>query len=125
MATTGSTRALRGTKRTCHECDVRYYDLGRDPTVCPNCGASLPQASFARPAAPASGYQRSQWGAPKPALVIVAADDEVATVAIEDEPEEKGSDEGTAAADVLLEDETEDDDVSDLLTPDNPATPDE
>ena len=27
-----------GTKRTCQQCASRFYDLGRDPIVCPKCG---------------------------------------------------------------------------------------
>jgi uncharacterized protein (TIGR02300 family) len=33
------TKAMRGTKRLCHACEVRFYDLHRDPIVCPACGA--------------------------------------------------------------------------------------
>ena len=34
-----STKAERGTKRTCQnpECGSRFYDLNRDPVVCPIC----------------------------------------------------------------------------------------
>ena len=31
--------ALRGMKRTCQACEVRFYDLARSPIVCPACGA--------------------------------------------------------------------------------------
>lgn len=30
----------RGTKRTCSACSNRFYDLNRDPTTCPSCGAA-------------------------------------------------------------------------------------
>ncbi len=34
-----------GTKRTCHACAARFYDLHRSPIVCPKCGiAHDPQA---------------------------------------------------------------------------------
>jgi uncharacterized protein (TIGR02300 family) len=35
-----STKAARGMKRTCQnsECGSRFYDLNRDPIVCPECG---------------------------------------------------------------------------------------
>lgn len=35
-----STKAARGTKRTCQssECGARFYDLNRDPIACPICG---------------------------------------------------------------------------------------
>jgi uncharacterized protein (TIGR02300 family) len=32
-------KALRGTKRVCNACAARFYDLSRDPIVCPACGA--------------------------------------------------------------------------------------
>jgi uncharacterized protein (TIGR02300 family) len=32
-------KALRGTKRVCHACAARFYDLSREPIVCPSCGA--------------------------------------------------------------------------------------
>jgi uncharacterized protein (TIGR02300 family) len=31
-------KALRGTKRVCHACAARFYDLSRQPIVCPSCG---------------------------------------------------------------------------------------
>ena len=36
-----ATTAARGTKRTCQsdECGSRFYDLNRDPIVCPICGS--------------------------------------------------------------------------------------
>jgi uncharacterized protein (TIGR02300 family) len=34
-----SNRAARGTKRTCQGCGARFYDLNRDPIICPVCGA--------------------------------------------------------------------------------------
>ena len=30
---------MRGTKRTCPACEVRFYDLAREVIVCPSCGA--------------------------------------------------------------------------------------
>jgi len=30
-----------GTKRTCPKCDIRFYDLNKDPLLCPNCGNSF------------------------------------------------------------------------------------
>ena len=33
-----SNKADRGTKRTCQECEARFYDLDHDPITCPICG---------------------------------------------------------------------------------------
>lgn len=30
-----------GTKRMCPSCGARYYDLGKEPVVCPSCGTVL------------------------------------------------------------------------------------
>jgi uncharacterized protein (TIGR02300 family) len=39
------TKALRGTKRVCTTCRVRFYDLARNPIVCPSCGAHYTPAT--------------------------------------------------------------------------------
>jgi uncharacterized protein (TIGR02300 family) len=46
-----------GTKRICPSCGARYYDLLRDPIVCPKCSTPFDPEAFlkarrARPAAP-------------------------------------------------------------------------
>ncbi len=28
----------RGTKRTCQHCEVKFYDLNKEPIICPKCG---------------------------------------------------------------------------------------
>ncbi len=38
-----------GSKRVCPSCSVKFYDLGRDPAICPDCGAKYPQATFQKP----------------------------------------------------------------------------
>jgi uncharacterized protein (TIGR02300 family) len=42
-----ATKQARGTKRTCQnsECGSRFYDLNRDPVVCPVCGTIYQIAS--------------------------------------------------------------------------------
>ena len=35
------TSLSRGNKRVCHECHTRFFDLRKDPIICPNCGAEL------------------------------------------------------------------------------------
>jgi uncharacterized protein (TIGR02300 family) len=38
-------KTLRGTKRVCTRCEVRFYDLARNPIVCPSCGAHYTPAA--------------------------------------------------------------------------------
>ncbi len=43
-----SVRAVRGTKRTCINCGERFYDLDRDPIVCPACNFVHDPSAFVR-----------------------------------------------------------------------------
>jgi uncharacterized protein (TIGR02300 family) len=120
-----STKAERGTKRTCQnpECGSRFYDLNRDPIVCPICQTVFQQAisADAQSAVP-TGQEAGTRGAArrggfahgpaeKPADVAPAAeDDEDALPALEGEEE----------AEVAEDDETflepEEEDGSDMET---------
>ena len=31
----------RGQKHTCHNCDAKFYDLGKAEATCPKCGTSI------------------------------------------------------------------------------------
>ena len=37
-----------GTKRTCVQCGEHFYDLNKDPIVCPRCGEKLSLEEFLR-----------------------------------------------------------------------------
>ena len=83
-----STKAERGTKRTCQnpECGSRFYDLNRDPIVCPICQTVL---QLATPAEAASAAEEDE-------LPAIEGEDET-EAAEEDETflepeEEDGSD---------------------------------
>jgi len=92
-----STKAERGTKRTCQnpECGSRFYDLNRDPIVCPTCQTafklSMPaDAQSAVPTGQVAGTRaaaRRGSFAPveKPAVVPAAEDEEDALPALEGE----------------------------------------
>ena len=34
-------KAELGTKRVCLSCNMRFYDFGRSPIICPGCGATF------------------------------------------------------------------------------------
>jgi uncharacterized protein (TIGR02300 family) len=107
MTATNSDKAARGTKRTCQACEVRFYDLLRDPIVCPSCGALyvLAVQALADVGARKAVTGRAAWrhSAKRPAQVeppqdtaiaagsetegtdIEAASDEVASTSPEDE----------------------------------------
>lgn len=109
-------KVLRGTKRVCAECEVRFYDLMRSPIVCPACGAQ--HEPVARPlielggsgaAAGKTGWRRKPFKRPEP-LPEVAQEPEVA----EDAPDETPVP-ALEEDDVVLEQEPDEGDVSGLV----------
>ena len=57
-------KAMRGTKRTCQACEVRFYDLARSPIVCPSCAAHFtpPAAPVVHPSAPPASFSsKTGW----------------------------------------------------------------
>jgi uncharacterized protein (TIGR02300 family) len=117
-----STKAQRGTKRTCQntECGSRFYDLNRDPVTCPICGtayqlAAAPMAVAA--AAPAAADEKARKPVKKPAYAVEGA------AKPEDAPDAEGDEaiapiEGDAEPAAADEDETfleeEEEDGSDM-----------
>ncbi len=120
-----STKAERGTKRTCQnpECGSRFYDLNRDPVVCPICQtayqiAVAPGALAAVSPAPDKAAQRKT--PKKPAYPVEEvktedapeADADAALAAIEGEEEPAVADED----ETFLEAEEEDgSDMSNII----------
>jgi uncharacterized protein (TIGR02300 family) len=92
-------KAELGTKRTCPSCASRFYDLLKNPIVCPKCGVSF----IAAPILPSKGDYPGAAAAPAP------------------KPREKVEVEESENADVELisledvEEEEEGDNVSGLL----------
>ena len=120
-----STKAERGTKRTCQnpECGSRFYDLNRDPIVCPICETVF---QLGTPADAQGAVQAGQetgargaarrGGFPGPAAKPAAAD---APVAEDDEdalPALEGEDEAEVAEDDETFLEPEEEDGSDMET---------
>ena len=97
-----STKAERGTKRTCQnpECGSRFYDLNRDPVVCPVCESAYQVearpilAAAAAPAADRNAQRKAAQKKPvyaadpaKPEDAPEAdADDALAAIEGDDEP---------------------------------------
>lgn len=46
-----SVKAARGTKRVCHSCGGKFYDLNRDPIICPLCQSTYHQDQGAKKSA--------------------------------------------------------------------------
>jgi uncharacterized protein (TIGR02300 family) len=109
-----------GTKRLCQGCGAHYYDLRRDPPVCPKCETKFVIKTVVRQRRPLPAGPRevtSPIVAPKTMSDEVAAavdvpEDEAAGV-LEDEDQVK-SDEAAEALDSEEEDNSLIEDASDL-----------
>jgi hypothetical protein len=88
--------AARGKKRTCQGCAESFYDLNKDPALCPHCGHSHAQESFLL----------SKKAAPEPAAKPKA------TPAATDDVDDDLDDD-----DVLNDDNDLDDDDDDVVIP--------
>jgi uncharacterized protein (TIGR02300 family) len=63
-----------GTKQTCPNCEARFYDLGRNPAVCPKCEQShQPEPLMPRSRAGSERAANSAATAEKPAETPAAA----------------------------------------------------
>jgi uncharacterized protein (TIGR02300 family) len=88
-----------GIKRICLNCGARFYDLNREPIVCPACSTPLDPVAQNRP--------RRSRAAPKLAAVAVVAEPDEAVVAEPDEEIEVDDDEEEVIAVAAAEDEEE------------------
>jgi uncharacterized protein (TIGR02300 family) len=119
-----SSKVMRGTKRVCPECEVRFYDLGRETIFCPSCGASYtpPSRPDADPGVRAAhlggttGWRGRNVRPPRPTPETNAAGPSPEVTAQDEESEPVT--EIDADADLVLEQEPEDGDVSGLVDPD-------
>jgi uncharacterized protein (TIGR02300 family) len=112
-----ATNKERGTKRTCQngDCGARFYDLNRNPILCPICGskyaiAHASAASLAAAEDKARKAKKPEYQQEKPEA---EADTEEALVDVEaDEADDTGTDE---ADETFLEEEEDEGNVSDIV----------
>ena len=117
-----ATKEARGTKRTCQSCESRFYDLNRDPIICPVCEEEYKLAPVAAEAVVVEKVV-PEPAAPKPKPVEEeAADgeevtDDDALVSLEDADAELGADDDASEDDnTFLETDDEDaDPVSGII----------
>ncbi len=107
-----------GTKRTCLNCAVRFYDLGKKPITCPSCEASFEPEAFiktrrSRQSAPS---EPKKAAAPEaPASVVEAAGPAGANPDGVTDNDEAGGDEEDAVLPVAADADDESEDVAGLV----------
>ncbi|HEY8128986.1 MAG TPA: TIGR02300 family protein [Hyphomicrobium sp.] len=114
-----ATKQARGTKRTCQNCDERFYDLGHDPIICPFCGTKYVIASSPAALAALQAEQRELAAKKaKKAAVVEEADGELPAVEGEEALVDVEADEAAGGEDdetFLEEEEEEGGDVSNII----------
>ena len=110
-----------GTKRQCQNCGAKFFDLAKDPIVCPKCGtvyevASMPARSSARGKAAAEDEPEVETAEAElvPLEEADAVEDEKVAAVLPDDDVE-AEEEEAAEDDTFLEEEEEDSDVSTLI----------
>ncbi|RIA47335.1 TIGR02300 family protein [Dichotomicrobium thermohalophilum] len=123
-----SNKAARGTKRTCQSCGARFYDLNRDPIICPVCGAEFKLTgeaaqAHAQRAAEAREQEADTEVAPETEDVEVvpleeaeASEEDIPDIESEDLDDLDAESNLSSDEDALMpDDDSEDDDVSGFL----------
>lgn len=100
-------KAEWGSKRECPSCGTRYYDLGKEPPVCPRCGTEFTvatqKAGYQAPPPPVEKPEKATKPKPEPRAADAEEGDEPAVGGAE-ETEEFDEDDD----DFVEEDEPED-----------------
>jgi uncharacterized protein (TIGR02300 family) len=104
-----------GAKRQCQSCATKFYDLNKDPIVCPKCGAIFQVVALARAASQHDEEEEAEIekeGVDTVSLDEVEAEENAAEeIDVDDDVEIEDDADDT----FLEEDETEDDDVTGLI----------
>ena len=118
-----------GNKHQCQNCGAQFFDLNKDPIVCPKCGTVFQGAPRARAAAKAEEEEDTEVAAPAGVDVVSldeveASEEKAAAEPVGDDLEvEEDADDEAADDPVLEEEEEDDDDVTNLI--DGDIAPDE
>ena len=110
-----------GSKHQCQNCGAKFFDLNKDPIVCPKCGTVFQSvAARARPAAKAEEEEDTEVATPAGVEVVSldeveAGEEKAAAEPVVDDIDVE-EDDAEAPDDPFLEEEEEDDDdVTNLI----------
>lgn len=107
-----------GTKRQCQNCSAKFFDLNKDPIVCPKCGTIFQGAAARAQRAPQKDEEEEEEAVAPAGIELVSleeadAGDEKAAVVADDDIEVEDDE---AVEDTFLEEEEEEeDDVAALI----------
>ena len=113
-----ATKKVRGTKRTCQngDCGVRFYDLERNPIICPMC-----EAEYVVARAPTAVVKEVVVPKPEPIAEKKEDDDTPAEEELVDAEADAVVGESNDDNDAFLEEEEDGNDVTGLVGGDKPS----
>jgi uncharacterized protein (TIGR02300 family) len=101
-------KAALGVKRTCQSCGARFYDLHRDPIICPKCATVYDPEAASRTRRTRAVATAPKASAPRPTPDLAEAPEaDVGDDELEVAEEESESEEVIENTDDLPEDENE------------------
>ncbi len=119
-----------GNKRQCQNCGAKFFDLNKDPIVCPKCGTVFQGAPRSRVAAKAEEEEEDAEVVTPTGVEVVSLDEveageekAAAEPVVDDIDVDDDAEDDTADDPFLEEEEEDDDDVSNLI--DGDIAPDE
>jgi uncharacterized protein (TIGR02300 family) len=118
-----------GTKHQCQNCGSKFFDLNKNPIVCPKCGTVFQGAAPVRAAAKPKKEEAELAAAPAAVDTVSldeveAGEEKVAEPAVDDvDVEEDAADDGADHPFLEEEEEEDGDDISNLI--DGDIAPDE
>jgi uncharacterized protein (TIGR02300 family) len=87
-------KADLGQKRVCNSCAAKFYDLNKDPIICPKCGTEFDAAAVIKPRRTRTAAEDKPKAKKAPKIAEVEAevpDPEIDdAAAVDDEEEEEG-----------------------------------
>ncbi len=107
-----------GSKRQCQNCGAKFFDMNKDPILCPKCGSVFEAPPLSRAAVRANAVEDEEAELPDAGAELVPLEEadavaEKAEVVVDDDID-LGDD--AADDDTFLEEEEDDaDDVADLI----------
>lgn len=105
-----------GVKRQCQSCATKFYDLNKDPIVCPKCGAIFHVAAISRGPARAEEEEiEVEKESPETVSLEEVEETESAAETIDVDDDVEIDDAGGEDDTFLEEEEGEDDDVAGLI----------
>ena len=85
---------VKGAKRKCTQCSTLFFDFGKFPTICPNCGYELTSllTNVSKRGRPPKNVKPEETNEEKEIKIDEIEEDEVATSSVDEEDDDSVED---------------------------------